>query len=60
MMKNSDLSRLCDPCKKILGYLSFRKVPCVKNTKTVNPLVVIDVVDRIECGNEGDPISASN
>lgn len=41
-----------------LGAMPGKMIQCLKKTKTENPLVLIDEVDKIGKGYQGDPASA--
>ena len=43
---------------KIAGAMPGKMIQCLKKTKTENPLVLIDEVDKIGKGYQGDPASA--
>jgi Lon-like ATP-dependent protease len=41
-----------------VGAMPGKMIQCLKKTKTENPLVLIDEVDKIGKGYQGDPASA--
>lgn len=41
-----------------VGAMPGKMIQCLKKTKTENPLVLIDEVDKIGRGYQGDPSSA--
>ena len=41
-----------------VGAMPGKIIQCLKKTKTENPLILIDEVDKIGRGHQGDPSSA--
>ncbi|KAH0625719.1 hypothetical protein JD844_033922, partial [Phrynosoma platyrhinos] len=52
------LSRLLTRRRTYVGAMPGKIIQCLKKTKTENPLILIDEVDKIGRGYQGDPSSA--
>ncbi|XP_026311399.1 lon protease homolog, mitochondrial [Piliocolobus tephrosceles] len=52
------LTLLCTRRRTYVGAMPGKIIQCLKKTKTENPLILIDEVDKIGRGYQGDPSSA--
>ncbi|XP_053406180.1 LOW QUALITY PROTEIN: lon protease homolog, mitochondrial-like [Mercenaria mercenaria] len=54
----TDVAEIKGHRRTIVGAMPGKMIQCLKKTKTENPLVLIDEVDKIGKGYQGDPASA--
>ena len=53
-----DVAEIKGHRRTYVGAMPGKMVQCLKKTKTSNPLVLIDEIDKLGRGNTGDPASA--
>ncbi|XP_017885289.1 lon protease homolog, mitochondrial isoform X2 [Ceratina calcarata] len=54
----TDVAEIKGHRRTYVGAMPGKVIQCLKKTKTENPLVLIDEVDKIGKGHQGDPASA--
>ena len=54
----TDVAEIKGHRRTYVGAMPGKMIQCLKKTKTENPLVLIDEVDKIGKGYQGDPASA--
>lgn len=54
----TDVAEIKGHRRTYVGAMPGKMIQCLKKTKTENPLVLIDEVDKIGKGFQGDPASA--
>ncbi|WAQ98018.1 LONM-like protein [Mya arenaria] len=54
----SDVAEIKGHRRTYVGAMPGKMIQCLKKTKTENPLVLIDEVDKMSRGHQGDPASA--
>ncbi|KAG7196808.1 hypothetical protein KM043_016921 [Ampulex compressa] len=54
----TDVAEIKGHRRTYVGAMPGKMIQCLKKTKTENPLVLIDEVDKIGKGHQGDPASA--
>uniref|UniRef100_H3CCI0 Lon protease homolog, mitochondrial n=1 Tax=Tetraodon nigroviridis TaxID=99883 RepID=H3CCI0_TETNG len=54
----TDVAEIKGHRRTYVGAMPGKMIQCLKKTRTENPLVLIDEVDKIGCGYQGDPSSA--
>ncbi|XP_043276795.1 lon protease homolog, mitochondrial isoform X2 [Venturia canescens] len=54
----TDVAEIKGHRRTYVGAMPGKVIQCMKKTKTENPLVLIDEVDKIGKGHQGDPASA--
>merc|ERR1740128_1255642 len=54
----TDVAEIKGHRRTYVGAMPGKMIQCLKKTKTENPLVLIDEVDKIDKGYQGDPASA--
>ncbi|KAK6178693.1 hypothetical protein SNE40_011218 [Patella caerulea] len=54
----SDIAEIKGHRRTYVGAMPGKVIQCLKKTKTENPLILIDEVDKIGKGYQGDPASA--
>ncbi|CAA7015897.1 unnamed protein product [Microthlaspi erraticum] len=54
----SDVDEIKGHCRVYRGAMPGKMVQCLKSVGTENPLVLIDEIDKLGSGYEGDPASA--
>jgi ATP-dependent Lon protease len=54
----TDVAEIKGHRRTYVGAMPGKLIQCLKKTKTENPLVLIDEVDKIGKGYQGDPSSA--
>lgn len=54
----TDVAEIKGHRRTYVGAMPGKMIQCLKKTKTENPLVLIDEIDKIGRGYQGDPASA--
>ncbi|KAM0725505.1 Lon protease-like protein, mitochondrial [Formica fusca] len=54
----TDVAEIKGHRRTYVGAMPGKAIQCLKKTKTENPLILIDEVDKIGKGHQGDPASA--
>ena len=54
----TDVAEIKGHRRTYVGAMPGKIIQCLKKTKTENPLILIDEVDKIGRGHQGDPSSA--
>jgi Lon-like ATP-dependent protease len=54
----TDVAEIKGHRRTYVGAMPGKAIQCLKKTQTSNPLIVIDEVDKIGRGIQGDPASA--
>lgn len=54
----TDVAEIKGHRRTYVGAMPGKIIQCLKKTKTANPLILIDEVDKIGKGYQGDPSSA--
>lgn len=54
----TDVAEIKGHRRTYVGAMPGKMIQCLKKTKTENPLVLIDEIDKIGRGYQGDPSSA--
>jgi len=54
----TDVAEIKGHRRTYVGAMPGKIIQCLKKTKTENPLILIDEVDKIGRGHQGDPASA--
>jgi lon protease homolog, mitochondrial len=54
----TDVAEIKGHRRTYVGAMPGKMIQCLKKTKTENPLVLIDEIDKIGKGYQGDPSSA--